>query len=416
MATQNEDPKTAAEPVPDAKSEPALTSATNDANATPAAGQPANATESTTAEKTEIEKPAATATDEAAKPEPAAASATTDGAADAAAAGDAAAKSEEPAKPQDSEKKDESAKAEETDKPEVPAKDDVVKPAEITAAAAASAPGVWPEIAEEHPINKLLKLLPDLIKAADGHNEVYGINLDPAGPFHTKLILQKFLRANANDLEKAKSQLGETLKWRGSFKPLAALEDKFDKERYAGLGYVIEVEGVPGSVNKKDVITFNVYGAVKDNKATFGDVEAFLRWRVALMELGIKKLDLANATQPIPDYGNGPDPYQGIQVHDYLSVSFIRQDPNVKAASKRTIELFSKVYPETLSRKFFVNVPVVMGWMFQAFKLILPKETIKKFTVLSYGNQLAGELGGNVPEVYGGKAGTLEAIGQQTQF
>ncbi|KAH7045794.1 phosphatidylinositol transfer protein SFH5 [Macrophomina phaseolina] len=315
--------------------------------------------------------------------------------------------SKEPVKALEPEKRDE-----DNTKPEVPAKDDTVKPVDTAATGAA----VWPDIAEDHPINKLLKALPDLIKAADGHNEVYGISLDPAGPFHTKLILQKFLRANANDVDKAKNQLSETLKWRGSFKPLSALDDKFDKERYGGLGYVIEVEGVPGSVNKKDVITFNIYGAVKDKKATFGDVEAFLRWRVALMEMGIRKLNLANATQPIPDYGKGPDPYQGIQVHDYLSVSFIRQDPNVKAATKRTIELFSKVYPETLSRKFFVNVPVVMGWMFQAFKLILPKETIQKFTVLSYGNQLAGELGANVPEVYGGKASTLESIGQQTNF
>ena len=88
----------------------------------------------------------------------------------------------------------------------------------------------------------------------------------------------------------------------------------------------------------------------------------------------------------------------------------------MKAASRRTIDLFSKVYPETLSRKFFVNVPVVMGWMFQTFKLILPKETTRKFTVLSYGNQLASELGPNVPEVYGGKTGGLETIGEQTKF
>ena len=67
----------------------------------------------------------------------------------------------------------------------------------------------------------------------------------------------------------------------------------------------------------------------------------FLRWRVALMELGIEKLGLTSATKPIPDFGQGPDPYQGIQVHDYMSVSFLRQDPYVKAASKKTIEVFS---------------------------------------------------------------------------
>lgn len=125
------------------------------------------------------------------------------------------------------------------------------------------------------------------------------------------------------------------------------------------------------------------------------------------MELGLEKLKLSEATAPIPDYGKGADPYQGYQIHDYLNVSFIRMDPYAKAASKKTIETFSRYYPETLSRKFFVNVPVVMGWMFNAMKLVLPKETVRKFTVLSYGNELAKELGPEVPEAYGGKGGDL---------
>ncbi|GMF16247.1 unnamed protein product [Phytophthora lilii] len=131
----------------------------------------------------------------------------------------------------------------------------------------------WPAIAEDHPLNQLLKALPALIKAAGGYSEVYGVTLDPSGPFHTKLILQKFLRANANDVDKAKAQLGKTLAWRSSFKPLETLDEKFSKEIFGGLGYVIEIEGVPGSQNKKDVVTFNIYGAVKDNKATFGNLD-----------------------------------------------------------------------------------------------------------------------------------------------
>jgi phosphatidylinositol transfer protein SFH5 len=45
-------------------------------------------------------------------------------------------------------------------------------------------------------------------------------------------------------------------------------------------------------------------------------------------------------------------------------------------------------------------------------KLILAKETVKKFTVMSYPNQLATELGQSVPKVYGGAAEPLEAIGE----
>ncbi len=131
------------------------------------------------------------------------------------------------------------------------------------------------------------------------------------------------------------------------------------------------------------------------------------------MELGLSHLDLSTATAPIPDYNCGPDPYQGIQVHDYLSVSFLRMDPYAKAASKKTIDVFQQFYPETLSRKFFVNVPVVMGWMFNAMKLVLAKETVKKFTVLSYGEQLATELSSNVPSEYGGAGGRLKDVGEQ---
>lgn len=139
---------------------------------------------------------------------------------------------------------------------------------------------------------------------------------------------------------------------------------------------------------------------------------SFLRWRVGLMERSVQKLNLSAATSPIPDFNAGPDPYQGYQIHDYLSVSFIRQDPTVKAATKKTIELLGRHYPETLSRKFFVNVPVLMGWMYAAAKLLVAKETAKKFTVLSYGEQLVSELGKDVPKAYGGERGELSEVGE----
>jgi hypothetical protein len=132
------------------------------------------------------------------------------------------------------------------------------------------------------------------------------------------------------------------------------------------------------------------------------------------MEASISHLGLAEATKPIPDFGTGPDPYQMVQVHDYLSVSFLRMDPAVKAASKRAIETFQSYYPELLERKFFVNVPIIMGWMFTAMKVFLAEETKKKFVVLSYGNQVAAELGNSVPKTYGGTgqelAETEEAV------
>ncbi|KAJ4349991.1 Non-classical phosphatidylinositol transfer protein (PITP) [Didymosphaeria variabile] len=271
----------------------------------------------------------------------------------------------------------------------------------------------WPQTPAEHPLTKFFSQIEVLTKEA-AHDEVYGITLSPKNEFHTKLILQKYLRANQNDLDKAKQQLLDTLKWRKDFDPVKAAGETFERSRFEGLGWLLQVEDVPESANKRDVVTFNIYGAVKDNKKTFGDIDAFLRWRVGLMERSVQHLNLSLATQPIPDFGAGPDPYQGIQVHDYLQVSFIpmRRDRLVNAAIKKTIDVLGRYYPEMLSRKYFVNVPLVMGWVYQAAKMIVSKETAKKFTVLSYGSALAGELGKGLPKEYGGEKGALSEVGE----
>jgi len=133
----------------------------------------------------------------------------------------------------------------------------------------------WPATAPDHPLSKFHDIFEDVVKSAE-YNEVYGIHLTKENPFHTKLILQKFLRANQNDLDKARQQLLETLKWRKEFDPVKATSETFDKARFGGLGYVLEVQGVPESKNDKDIVTFNIYGAVKDKKATFGDLEGFV--------------------------------------------------------------------------------------------------------------------------------------------
>jgi hypothetical protein len=220
------------------------------------------------------------------------------------------------------------------------------EPAVLAEASSSSTSDGWPEIDAEHPLTKFLNALPAILNDS-AYNEVYGITLVPEGNFHTKLILQKFLRANINDLEKAKEQLTKTLKWRKEFQPLKVKDEVYSQKKFGGLGYITKIDGVPGSGNKVDVCTFNIYGAVKNNKETFGDLDAFIKWRVALMESSVAEIGLANATKPIPDYGQGVDPYQGFQVHEYLNVSFLRQDPLVKAASKKAIEVFGAYYRES---------------------------------------------------------------------
>lgn len=104
---------------------------------------------------------------------------------------------------------------------------------------------------------------------------------EKACPFTTLIILQKFLRANANNTQEASSQLTAALKWRKDFQPRKVMHEVFDKSRFGGLGYVVDLKGVPDSPNKSDVCAFNIYGGVKDMKKTFGDLEGCVLWFVS---------------------------------------------------------------------------------------------------------------------------------------
>lgn len=272
--------------------------------------------------------------------------------------------------------------------------------------------GDWKHLGDDHPLNRFATELGAILADA-GHNEMYGVVLqvpeEGQPPAHTTLIiLQKFLRANMNDLAKAKEQLVNALKWRKEYKPHEALHETFSADKFGGLGYVTIVKGATATKNQQDVVAFNIYGAAaKDFKKTFGDTDAFIRWRVAIMELTLQQLHLDEADRSIPDYGKGPDPYQAIQVHDYLSVSFFRQPAEIKASSRKIIELFSAYYPETVSYKYFVNVPIVMQWMMGMMKMVVSKDTFQKMTWMTYGSQLNQYLGDDIPKEYGGNGPPL---------
>jgi hypothetical protein len=137
------------------------------------------------------------------------------------------------------------------------------------------------------------------------------------------------------------------------------------------------------------------------------------------MELAVQDLKLKDATEVI-DYDGEKDPYQMIQVHDYLNVKFFRMDPSVRAATKKTIDTFSTAYPELLREKFFVNVPSIMGWMFSAMKLFLSRNTTRKFHPISNGANLAREfpasIADKIPKTYGGKGLELKDEARTVQL
>jgi len=170
----------------------------------------------------------------------------------------------------------------------------------------------------------------------------------------SQIILQKYLNANDQDVTRAKEQLKNTLDWRAKNKPSELIQKKYSSDKFAGLGYVTSYPAEGATPDNKEVFTWNIYGGVKDIPKSFGDLDAFIEWRVALMEMAMKELDLSSATKPITA---NDDPYKIYQVHDYKGISFLRSPPSVRGAAKKTVEVLAMAYPETLREKFFINVP-----------------------------------------------------------
>ncbi|KAK4243836.1 CRAL-TRIO domain-containing protein [Corynascus novoguineensis] len=282
------------------------------------------------------------------------------------------------------------------------------------AAASVPTPDDKKEPTAESPVSQLWA-----VAKANGHPEIWGVTLsDPSSHVPTRIVLQKYLNANDGDLGKAKDQLTKTLEWRARTKPLELVNKVFSKAKFDGLGYVTcyQDDG-SNEPESKEVFTWNIYGSVKSIEETFGKLNEFLEWRVALMELALQELDLGSATKEITaDY----DPYKIFQVHDYKSISFLRQSSSVKAASAETIKVFAQNYPELLKEKFFVNVPAVMGFFYTFMKLFVAPKTLKKFHPMSNGQNLAAELGESkvpklgekLPANYGGKGAKLEEQGK----
>ncbi|KAJ5381493.1 Phosphatidylinositol transfer protein sfh5 [Penicillium cataractarum] len=262
---------------------------------------------------------------------------------------------------------------------------------------------------------QLFEQLPKILNETS-YNEMWGVQLKDSEDVPTVNVLIKFLRANEGNVQGAQDQLRKALEWRKKTDPLALVESgRYSATKYGGLGYLTTYE----QDGRPLVFTWNIYGAVKDVSATFGDSDEFVKWRAALMELAVQDLKMKDATEVI-DYDGEKDPYQMIQVHDYLNVKFLRMDPAVRAATKKTIDVFSTAYPELLREKFFVNVPTIMGWMFSAMKLFLSRNTTRKFHPISNGANLAREfpaaIADKIPKTYGGKGAELKDEARTVQL
>lgn len=245
-------------------------------------------------------------------------------------------------------------------------------------------------------ISQFLESLPEIIESVD-YDELWGHQLRANGDYYdeqiAKVLLNKFLKANANDLTKAQEQLKNTLEWRKEFRPLYAAFAEEHDQKFDNVVVLTHEDG-------KEVATWNLYNSdgTSNPKDLFTDLDAFLRFRSGVMERSIQLLDFTK-DEDVSSYIT--------QIHDYKGVSFLRFDPDIKKGSRATIKLFQDHYPELLKLKFFVNVPYLMTWVYDFVKRWLNKETTKKFVMLSQSKDLTKYLGSGIPVEYGGKGSSL---------
>ncbi|KAF7728404.1 Non-classical phosphatidylinositol transfer protein (PITP) [Apophysomyces ossiformis] len=241
---------------------------------------------------------------------------------------------------------------------------------------------------EADAISTLKASLPDVLKSALESEEPYplwGVVLDKdSQDERLDVLLVKFLRARDLNVEAAVKMLTDTLKWRKEFKTDEILSESFDEAVFGKVGYMhkTDKEGRP--------VCYNFYGDLDQDKV-FGDINTFIRWRVQLMEKGVKLVDLVEVDSMI-------------QIHDYKGASMFGRTANAKAATKEIIKIMQDNYPEFLATKYFVNVPWWGSKIFKLIRPLLPEATFKKFVVCSNDELLATLTlsidQANLPEIY----------------
>lgn len=128
----------------------------------------------------------------------------------------------------------------------------------------------------ETPLQLLFKEFKTIRAAARYDDfEVWGVKLvDDEKDIPTCIVLQKYLNANDGNVAKATGAIVDTLQWRKIMKPSKLVDELHSQTKFAGLGYVTVFKDNAGL---DQVVTWNIYGGVKDLKKTFGDLDEYVR-------------------------------------------------------------------------------------------------------------------------------------------
>ncbi|KAL6987908.1 Patellin-6 [Sarracenia purpurea var. burkii] len=219
---------------------------------------------------------------------------------------------------------------------------------------------------------KSLQELKDKLEASQGPDlSLWGVNL-LGGDDKADVILLKFLRARDFKVSESLHMLLKCLSWRQEFEADGILDED--------LGFK-ELEGVVAYMHGYDreghPVCYNDYGVFKDKnmyERIFGDDEKlhkFLRWRVQVLERGIKLLH-----------------FKPCGVNSIIQVTDLKDMPKqeLRVASNHILSLFQDNYPEMVARKIFINVPWYFSLLYSMFSPFLTQRTKCKFVISKEGN------------------------------
>nr|XP_018676071.1 PREDICTED: patellin-6-like isoform X2 [Musa acuminata subsp. malaccensis] len=221
---------------------------------------------------------------------------------------------------------------------------------------------------------KALQELKQLLSTSPKPISMWGVPIAPAAADErADVVLLKFLRARDFDVGEAHAMLLRCAEWRREFGA-----DGVAEEEMVGLK---EVEGVVAYMHGWDrrghPVCYNAYGVFKDAavyERVLGDadkLQRFLRWRVQVMERGVRLLHLRPGG-----------------VNSIIQVTDLKDMPKreLRAASNHILSLFQDNYPEMVARKVFINVPWYFSVLYAMISPFLTERTKSKFVIAREGN------------------------------
>ncbi|MCL7028859.1 hypothetical protein MKW94_017990 [Papaver nudicaule] len=241
-------------------------------------------------------------------------------------------------------------------------------------------------------LNELKQKLSASANTYDHSLSMWGVHLLSSNDERADVILLKFLRARDYRVMDSLTMLEKCLVWRKEFSADTVVDESLGFKELEGL-----VAYMHGYDKQGHPVCYNAYGVFKDKEMyerIFGDEEKlqkFLRWRVQVLERGIKLLH-----------------FKPGGINSIIQVTDLKDMPKreLRVASKHILSLFQDNYPEMVALKVFINVPWYFSMMYSVFSPFLTQRTKSKFVIAREGN-VAETLykyikPENIPIQYGG--------------